>query len=190
MNGADIDKVGSSRKAAWGFMFNFTAAVFAPVLNIARSIGNRCVIHPFARIKGDVMIGKGAIVADCVIFAYGGKVEIGEGSEIYGDCRIYAHADVKIGRDVILARESAIMTTKHIFDDPEKTIKEQGQTYEGVVIEDDVWLGYRAVVLPGAKIGRGSVIGAGAVVSGDVPPMSIAVGVPARVIRKRGESKA
>jgi acetyltransferase-like isoleucine patch superfamily enzyme len=54
-----------------------------------------------------------------------------------------------------------------------------------VVIEDDVWLGYNVIVLPGVTIGKGSVIGAGSVVSKDIPPYSIAIGNPARVIKKR-----
>ena len=59
-----------------------------------------------------------------------------------------------------------------------------------IVIEDDVWLGMGAKVMDGVCIGRGSVIGAGAVVTGDIPPYSIALGVPARVVRKRGTEEA
>ena len=62
----------------------------------------------------------------------------------------------------------------------------QGETeVKPVIIEDDVWLGARVTILPGARIGHGCVIGAGAVVSGEVPPMSVAVGNPARVVKKR-----
>jgi galactoside O-acetyltransferase len=66
---------------------------------------------------------------------------------------------------------------------------EQGITAEGIVVEDDVWLGSGAIVLDGVHIGRGSVIGAGAVVTEDLPPYSIAVGSPARVVRDRREAR-
>ena len=58
-----------------------------------------------------------------------------------------------------------------------------------VVIEDDVWVGARVIVLPGIRIGKGSVIGAGAIVTKDVPPFSICVGNPARIIRSRNDPK-
>ncbi len=130
------------------------------------------------------------MVAKSKVVAYEGTIKIGEKTEIFGGCQIHAHADVKIGSWVIMAGECAIVTTKHLFEDADKKIKEQGQVYCGVTIEDDVWLGFRVTVLPGAKIGKGSVIGAGAVVAGEIPPMSVAVGVPAKVIRKRGDQNS
>ena len=68
-----------------------------------------------------------------------------------------------------------------------KTIEYQGTTYS-VVLEGDNWIGANAIILSGAFIGKGSIIGAGAVVTGVIPPYSIAVGVPARVIGTRGEA--
>jgi acetyltransferase-like isoleucine patch superfamily enzyme len=64
-------------------------------------------------------------------------------------------------------------------------MKEQGVTQKGVVIEDDCWIAANSVILDGVRIGRGSVVAAGAVVSRDVPPFSIVAGVPARVIKNR-----
>jgi maltose O-acetyltransferase len=67
-------------------------------------------------------------------------------------------------------------------------MRKQGETEVlPVIIEDDVWLGARVLLLPGARVGSGSVIGAGAVVSGEIPPMSVAVGNPARVVKRREE---
>jgi acetyltransferase-like isoleucine patch superfamily enzyme len=75
-----------------------------------------------------------------------------------------------------------------VFADPDRLIAEQGITARGIVIEDDVWLGGGAVVLDGVRIGRGAVVGAGAVVTQDIPPYAIAVGVPARVVGSRRET--
>ncbi len=78
-----------------------------------------------------------------------------------------------------------ILAVNHVYDDPTRPIREQGITAQGIVIEDDVWIGAGAIVLDGVTIGRGSVIGAGAVVADDIPPYSIAVGSPAKPIRDR-----
>ncbi len=73
----------------------------------------------------------------------------------------------------------------HNFADTSQKIIDQGVTCKGIVIEDDCWLGFGVKVLDGVTIGKGSVIGAGAIVTKDIPPFSIAVGVPARVIKSR-----
>jgi acetyltransferase-like isoleucine patch superfamily enzyme len=65
-------------------------------------------------------------------------------------------------------------------------MKDQPTYVAKVIIEDDVWIGANATILPGVRVGKGSVIGAGSVVTNDIPEYSIAVGIPARVISKRG----
>ncbi|MEZ5393128.1 MAG: acyltransferase [Bryobacterales bacterium] len=81
-----------------------------------------------------------------------------------------------------------IVAVNHVFQDPNRPFVEQGITAEGVVIEDDVWIGSGAVITDGITVGRGSVVAAGAVVTKDVPPHTVVGGVPARVIRTIGES--
>ena len=97
----------------------------------------------------------------------------------------FAGGPIRIGNNVAIANYVIIETTNHIFDDPNQLIHEQGVERKMVVIEDNVWLADRATVLGGVTIGTGSVIGAGSVVTRDIPPNSIAVGNPARIIRKR-----
>ncbi len=92
---------------------------------------------------------------------------------------------VHIGDDVYTGPMVQIVAVNHVYDDPTRPIREQGITAQGILIEDDVWIGAGAVVLDGVTVGRGSVIGAGAVVADDVPPYSIAVGAPARPIKDR-----
>jgi acetyltransferase-like isoleucine patch superfamily enzyme len=75
----------------------------------------------------------------------------------------------------------------HVFDDPNRLIRQQPLTCKGITIEDDCWIGTGVRILDGVTIGQGSVIGAGAVVNKDIPPYSVAVGVPAKVISKRGK---
>lgn len=85
----------------------------------------------------------------------------------------------------MIASHSSLYANNHIFSDPNIPFKEQGVTTKGIVIEDDCCLGTGVRVLDGVTIGKGSVIGAGSVVTKDIAPYSVAVGVPARVIKKR-----
>jgi maltose O-acetyltransferase len=78
-----------------------------------------------------------------------------------------------------------MITRKHGFARTDVTISDQGYTHAPIKIEDDVWVGFQAIILPGVTIGRGSIVGAGAVVTKDVPPYTVVVGVPARPLRQR-----
>lgn len=95
-------------------------------------------------------------------------------------------SSIIIGDHVGISHLTTIHSGQHVFDDPAQPIFEQGTTHKGIVIEDDCWIGAKATILDGVTIGRGSVIGAGAVVTESLPPLSIAVGVPARIIKRRG----
>lgn len=113
------------------------------------------------------------------------QIEIGESTVIGPYTCIAGPGHIKIGTSCLIASHGGIYASQHIFADPNREIRTQGVTREGIVIEDDSWLGAGVQVLDGVTIGRGSVIGAGAVVTKDIPPYSIAVGVPARVISNR-----
>lgn len=93
--------------------------------------------------------------------------------------------DIKIGKNCLIAPHCGIFANNHIFSDPTRLIEEQGTTSKGIVIEDDCWLGHNVTVIDGVKIGKGSIIGAGSVVNKNIPPFSIAVGTPVRIIRNR-----
>jgi acetyltransferase-like isoleucine patch superfamily enzyme len=93
--------------------------------------------------------------------------------------------NIRIGKSCMIASHSGIYANNHIFSDLATDIAAQGVTRKGIVIEDDCWLGHAVTVLDGVTIGKGSVIGAGSVVTKDIPPYSVAVGVPAKVIKSR-----
>lgn len=115
------------------------------------------------------------------------QIEIGENTYIGSYTVIAGPGTVKIGKNCLIAAHSGIYANNHNFSDPNRTIREQGVTRKGIVIEDDCWLGDGVKVLDGVTIGQGSVIGAGAVVTKDIPPYSVAVGVPAKVVSRRSE---
>ena len=85
----------------------------------------------------------------------------------------------------MMAPDVVILTRKHIHSDIKIPMSKQGSISAKVIIEDDVWIGMRVIILPGVKIGRSSIIGAGAVVTHDVLPFTVVGGVPAKFIKER-----
>jgi acetyltransferase-like isoleucine patch superfamily enzyme len=131
----------------------------------------------------DVNINRGTIVE----VDNGSTITIGEHTHIQAYCNLYAYAgNIRIGRYVMIAPKCALFPYQHVMDDPTQVMEQQGFFSKGdIVIEDDVWLGTGVKVMDGVRIGRGAVVGAGAVVTRDIPPYTIAAGVPAKVIRTR-----
>lgn len=103
---------------------------------------------------------------------------------------IRGQGGVHIGDGVYTGTQVQIAAVNHVYSDPDKYIKDQGITAEGITIEDDVWLASNAVVVDGVTIGKGCVVGAGAVVNRSLPPYSVAVGVPARIVKDRRDASA
>jgi acetyltransferase-like isoleucine patch superfamily enzyme len=112
-------------------------------------------------------------------------IHIDEDTFIGPNVCIEGPGDIKIGKHCMIAAHSGIYANNHNFADSTEPMKYQGVTRKGIVIEDDCWLGHGVTVLDGVTIGKGSVIGAGAVVNKDIPAFSIAVGIPARVVKNR-----
>ena len=103
---------------------------------------------------------------------------------------IRGQGGVHLGDGVYTGTHVQIAAVNHVYSDPDRYIKDQGITAEGIVIEDDVWLGSNVVVVDGVTIGKGCVVGAGAVVTKSLPPYSVAVGVPAKVVKDRRDADA
>ena len=136
-----------------------------------------------------IRIADGSTVHESVLIAANrGQVNIGRHSWIGPFCLVYGNGDVSIGDNVLVAGHSSINTVSHHFERCDIPINDQGIHCDPVRIEDDVWIGMNAVILQGITIGRGAIVGAGAVVTRDVPPWSIVTGVPARVIRQRSNA--
>ena len=129
------------------------------------SIGNNSMIEDFSTVNNGV-----------------GGVEIGENSLVgLGNVII---GPVKIGNNVILAQNIVASGLNHNYNDVMQPIHKQGVSIAPITIEDDCWIGSNSVITAGVTIGKHSVIAAGAVVTKNVPPYSVAVGNPSRVIKK------
>jgi acetyltransferase-like isoleucine patch superfamily enzyme len=97
---------------------------------------------------------------------------------------IRGQGGIHIGDRVYTSPMVQIVAVNHVFDDPNRPFVDQGITAEGIVIEDDVWIGSGAVITDGVRIGKGAVVAAGAVVTKDVMPHTVVGGVPARVLKE------
>ena len=159
----------------------------------------------------NIRLGHGVYLDHGVyLHATPGGIEIGAGTTIMHNTELHVfnfrdlpHAFIKIGREtfvgesvvirgqggvtignsVLIAPHAKILAVNHTFTDSTRPVLEQGITGQGIVVEDGAWIGAGAAVLDGVRVGRGAVVGANAVVTKDVPPHTLAVGIPARVVR-------
>lgn len=137
---------------------------------------------------GKIKIGNNTRISRwCVFREYGGCITIGDNCSVNSFCHFSGNGGITIGDNVLIATQCVLITANHNFDEITKPISSQGESRAPIVIEDDCWLGAGVKVLMGVTIGRGSVIGAGSVVTKDVPPYSVVVGVPGKVMKSRAE---
>ncbi|MBE9513736.1 MAG: acyltransferase [Chloroflexi bacterium] len=161
-------------------------------------VSPRCFIDDFVTIASGTE--GGSVILDEEVYIYrgtivevnrGAKVTIGKDTHIQANCILNGLlGDLRIGRNVMIAPHCGFFSYQHKVDDLSQPMCKQELISKGdIVIEDDVWLGMGVKVMDGVRIGRGAVVGAGAVVTQDIPPYGVAVGVPARIIRKRDVEK-
>lgn len=131
--------------------------------------------------------GPGGAISPNVLFSNPERITLGARVVIGARCTLWAgpsRGRIIVGDDVLFGPEVMVTAANYRFNDGHPVTR-QAMDEADVVIGRDVWLGTRAIVLPGARIGDGAIIGAGAVVRGEIPAMAIAVGVPARVVSQR-----
>jgi acetyltransferase-like isoleucine patch superfamily enzyme len=134
----------------------------------------------FDRIASDVLIYERVKVSGP------GKIVIGKGSKITSDVILDGRAGIQIGQYSQIGFRSILITYTHRWQGTEMILN-QGMEGASIVIGDDVWIGANVIVLPGIKIGDRAIVGAGSVVTHDIPAMAIVAGNPARLIRYRGQ---
>lgn len=167
--------------------------------------------HVRLRFANDIRLGKGVYLdQNTYLHACPPGIEIGDRSIVMHGAVLHVynfrklpHSGIKIGKDSLVGEYSVIrgqggvtigdrvytspftqiIAVNHVFDDPNQPFVEQGITAEGIVIEDDVWLGSGAIITDGVRVGKGAVVAAGAVVTKDVPPHTVVGGVPAKIIK-------
>ena len=136
--------------------------------------------------KGQLHLGKGVKISPTAFFKYPAMIHIGDRSFINHLCSIWASpgGSITIGSNFLCGPGTAIISSNHGIAAGQLICEQPGRDAP-ITIGDDVWLGAHVVVTAGVSIGNGAVVGAGAIVTRDLPPMSIAAGVPAKVIGYR-----
>lgn len=156
------------------------------------SIGDRVSIDDYVMLDASgadagVTLGDEIILSrNCVIQAKTGPVSIGRRSDIGCNTILTSSSGIHLGTHILVSGNCYIGGGRYITDRRDIPIMDQGVYSRGpVVIEDDVWIGASATILDGVRIGRGSIVGAGSVVTRDLPEYSTAIGVPAKVVSTR-----
>ncbi|MFZ2489538.1 MAG: acyltransferase [Anaerolineae bacterium] len=143
------------------------------------------VFHPEQiEIGDDVYVGHNTILKGY----YKNRLVIGRGVWIGQQCFLHSAGGIVIGENVGIGPAVRIITSTHAEEGRDKPILHSRIEFAPVVIEADSDIGVGAIILPGVTVGRGAQIGAGAVVTSDVPPYAVVAGVPARLLRLRGEA--
>ncbi|OGV73063.1 MAG: hypothetical protein A3K19_00955 [Lentisphaerae bacterium RIFOXYB12_FULL_65_16] len=160
--------------------------IYGIVKYVPTPLGNLlryCVLKPAMRRLSTIWINEG------VTIHWPGRVSVGKGTSLNEHVFINGYGGVTIGDHVAIGTGVAVFTFEHGFEDQAVAPLFQVITKKPVEIQDDVYIGARAVVLGGVTIGKGAVVGAQALVSRDVPAYAVVAGVPARFIRSRGEKR-
>jgi acetyltransferase-like isoleucine patch superfamily enzyme len=116
-----------------------------------------------------------------------GELVVGDGSWIDQDCFLHSAGSIRIGRDVGVGPRVSVLTSAHAESAPPSPIIAAPLRFAAVEVGDGCDIGLGATLLPGTRLGAGVQVGAGAVVTGSVPDGAVVVGVPARILRHRGE---
>jgi len=178
------------RTDGWAAIENGVRLRFADNIRLGHGVylDERTYLHAT---PGGINIGDNTIVMHgAVLHVYNFRDLPQAGIRIGRDCLIGEYnvirgqGGVEIGDRVYTSPHTQLLAVNHVYEDPDRPFVEQGITAQGIVVEDDVWIGGGAVITDGVHIGKGSVVAAGAVVTRDVPPHTVVAGVPARPVKQ------
>lgn len=156
--------------------------------------GDDIRIHPSVEIRSPSRLTLGSeVVVDCGVVlhcggmpwsGYAGGISIGSKSYIGPNSVLFGAGCIEIGESVLVA-PGVVITSQEHQQGHRADMRDQPVELDRIVIERNVWIGANATILPGVRLGHGSIVGAGAVVTQNVPAMTVVLGVPARVARER-----
>lgn len=144
--------------------------------------------HDIGARAGSISIGPGTVIQPfAFLHSHAGSIRLGKNCSVNPYAVLYGEGGLQIGDNVRIAAHTAIIPGNHQFDRLDIPISEQGLSCQGIVIEDDVWIGAGVRILDGVRVARGCVIGAGSVVTRSTEPYGVYVGSPARLLKTRGK---
>jgi acetyltransferase-like isoleucine patch superfamily enzyme len=152
-------------------------------------VDDNCLLDAKGASNRGIRIGNGVFIGrNTILSCKDGDIELADGANIGFNCEIFSASSVRVGPNALMAAYSYVIGGDHDFSDAGTSVLEQARTSAGVQIGEGAWIGAGAKILDGVTIGDHAIVGAGAVVRESVPPYTVAVGVPARVVSKREPS--
>jgi acetyltransferase-like isoleucine patch superfamily enzyme len=152
-------------------------------------IDDQCCLDAKGTDNRGIEIGNGVFVGrNTILSCKNGDIVIEDHANLGFNCEIFSASRVRVGKSILMAAYTYLVGGDHLYDRVDIPVLEQGRTARGIDVGDGVWLGTHVVVTDGSMIGRDAIIGAGAVVVGNIPDFAIATGIPAKVVRDRRES--
>lgn len=149
-------------------------------------IDDGCCLDAKGTDNAGITLGTGVFLGrHAILSCKNGDILIEDEANIGFNTEIFSASRVRVGRKVLIAAYTYLVGGDHLYDRTDVPVLDQGRTAAGIDVGDHVWLGAHVVVTDGSTIGRDAIIGAGAVVVGDIPEFAIAVGTPAKVVRDR-----
>ena len=149
-------------------------------------IDDGCCLDAKGTDNKGITVGDGVFVGrNTILSCKNGDIIIDARANIGFNVEIFSASRVHLGKNTLVAAYTYLVGGDHLYDQLDRPVLDQGRTARGIEVGDNVWLGAHVVVSDGSKVGRDAIIGAGAVVVGEVPPFHIAAGVPAKTIRDR-----
>lgn len=149
-------------------------------------IDDACCLDAKGTTNQGIVIGEGVFVGrNTILSCKNGDILLEDHANIGFNVEIFSASRVRVGKSVLIAAYTYLVGGDHLYDRVDVPVLYQGRTAQGIDVGDHVWLGAHVVVTDGSRIGRDAIVGAGAVVVGEIPEFHIAAGVPARVIRDR-----
>jgi acetyltransferase-like isoleucine patch superfamily enzyme len=149
-------------------------------------IDDLCCLDAKGTDNKGLSIGNGVFIGrNTILSCKNGDIIIEDRANIGFNCEIFSASRVRVGKDILMAAYTYLVGGDHLYDRTDIPVLQQGRTARGIDVGDGAWLGAHVVVTDGSTIGRDAIIGAGAVVVGDIPEFAIATGIPAKVTRDR-----
>ena len=154
-------------------------------------IDDNCCLDAKGTDNRGITIGSGVFIGrNTILSCKNGDIEIDDRANIGFNCEIFSGGHVRLGKNTLVAAYTYLVGGDHLHDRTDLPVLDQGRIAKGIEVDDNVWLGAHVVIADGARVGRDAIIGAGAVVFGEIPPFQIAAGVPAKVVRDRRSDDA
>jgi acetyltransferase-like isoleucine patch superfamily enzyme len=151
-------------------------------------VDDNCLLDAKGDGNAGITIGNGVFIGrNTILSCKNGDIEVGDGANLGFNCEVFSGSRVSIGANTLFAAYVYVIGGGHNFEDPTRAVAEQGRRSSGVTIGEGVWLGAGAKIMDGCRVGAHAIVGAGSVLSVEVPERGVAMGRPARLVGSRDD---